>query len=156
MFKLSYLTFCLNQPVYYTGLAYLYKLQSYGGDFRQTLSVIPNASRQDIVGASLSSSYIWTNCKIMKLTKNMRLSVQTSNVEETTTFTNWLLDMEGKVGGLNDGEAIIHIPDDLLIVDPIDPIGTLTEFVYLFIVENAKNPDFFQERAILTPKNEIV
>ena len=93
----------------------------------------------------------------MKLTKNMRLSVQTSNVEETTTFANWLLDIgEGKVGGLNDGEAIIDIPDDLLIVDQIDPIGTLIEFVYPSIVENAKNPDFFQERAILTPKNEIV
>ena len=43
----------------------------FGGDFRQTLPVIPNASRQEIVGASLSSSHIWTNCKVMKLTKNM-------------------------------------------------------------------------------------
>ena len=144
---------CQNNPE----LPFGGKAIMFGGDFRQTLPVIPNASRQEIVGASLSSSHIWTNCKVMKLTKNMRLNVQNSNVEETTTFANWLLDIgEGKVGGLNDGEAIIHIPDDLLIVDLIDPIGTLIEFVYPSIGENAKNPDFFQERAILTPKNEIV
>ena len=49
-----------------------------------------------------------------------------------------------------------NLPDDLLIVDQIDPNGTLIEFVYPSIVENVKNPDFFQERVILTPKNEIV
>ncbi|XP_024963872.1 uncharacterized protein LOC112504154, partial [Cynara cardunculus var. scolymus] len=34
------------------------KVIVFGGDFRQILSVIPNAGRQDIVNASLSSSYI--------------------------------------------------------------------------------------------------
>ncbi|KAL4558213.1 hypothetical protein LXL04_036411 [Taraxacum kok-saghyz] len=127
------------------------------GNFRQTLPVIPNRSRQDIVGGSLSSSYIWRNCKVMKLTRNMRLSVQTSNVEEINTFGNWILDIgEGKVGGLNDGEAMIDIPDDLLINDSFYPIGSLIDFVYPSIVQNVKNPNFFQERAILTPKNEVV
>ncbi|KAL7602570.1 hypothetical protein Lser_V15G25966 [Lactuca serriola] len=60
----------------------------FGGDFRQILPVVPNGSRQDIVNASISSSYIWSNCKFLRLTKNMRLSLQTSNIEETTTFAN--------------------------------------------------------------------
>ncbi|XP_052627245.1 uncharacterized protein LOC128133750 [Lactuca sativa] len=129
----------------------------FGGDFRQILPVIPNGSRQEIVNASLSSSYIWSNCKVLTLTKNMRLSVLASNIQETTNFANWILDIgEGKVGGLNDGETIIDIPDDLLIVDSTDPIGSLIEFVYPSIVENAKNPIYFQERAILAPKNEVV
>ncbi|XP_052621074.1 uncharacterized protein LOC111890589 [Lactuca sativa] len=42
---------------------------------------------------------------------------------------------EGKVGGLNDGEAIIDVPDDILINDPHDPIGSLIEFIYPSILE---------------------
>nr|KAJ0188926.1 hypothetical protein LSAT_V11C900458960 [Lactuca sativa] len=129
----------------------------FGGDFRQILPVVPNGSRQDIVNASISSSYIWSDCKVLRLTKNMRLSLHTSNIEETTTFANWILNIgEGKVGGLNDGEAIVDIPDDILITDSPDPIGSLITFVYPSIVENANNPMFFQERAILAPKNEVV
>ncbi|XP_023768468.2 uncharacterized protein LOC111917042 [Lactuca sativa] len=115
----------------------------FGGDFRQILPVVPNGSRQDIVNASISSSYIWSNCKVLRLTKNMRLSLHTSNIEETTTFANWILNIgEGKVGGLNDGETIVDIPDDILITDLSYPIGSLITFVYPSIVENANNPMF--------------
>ncbi|XP_023735292.2 uncharacterized protein LOC111883168 [Lactuca sativa] len=63
---------------------------------------------------------------------------------------------EGKLGGSNDGEAISDIPDDLLINDPYDPIGSLIEFVYPSILEASSIPKYFQERAILAPKNEVV
>ncbi|KAL4580720.1 hypothetical protein LXL04_016922 [Taraxacum kok-saghyz] len=63
---------------------------------------------------------------------------------------------EGKVGGANDGETTIDIPNDILINDPVDPIGTLIQFVYPSILENSKIPTYFQERAILAPKNEVV
>ncbi|XP_042757711.1 uncharacterized protein LOC122197560 [Lactuca sativa] len=129
----------------------------FGGDFRQILPVVPNGSMQDIVNASLSSSYIWSSCKVLTLTKNMRLSVLASDIQETATFAKWILDIgEGKVGGLNDGKAIIDIPTDLLIVDSVDPIGSLIGFVYPSIVENTKNSIYFQERAILASKNEVV
>lgn len=135
------------------------KVVVFGGDFRQILSVIPNASRQDIVNASLSSSYIWEKCKVLRLTKNMRLTVdnQASDIEQTRIFANWLLDLgEGKVGSVNDGEAIIDIPDDLLITDSTDPIYALIEFVYPSILINVKNSSYFQERGILAPKHEVV
>ena len=105
-----------------------------------------------------SNGYFNGNIIYNPLTRNMRLSVQTSNLEEINTFENWLLDIgEGKVGGLNDGEVNIDIPDDLLINDSFDSIGSLIEFVYpSSTVQSAKNPNFFQESAILTPKNEIV
>ncbi|XP_022003818.1 ATP-dependent DNA helicase RRM3-like [Helianthus annuus] len=101
------------------------KVIVFGGDFRQILPVIPNGTRQQIVNASLSSSYIWSECKVLKLTKNMRLTVgaQTSNVESIEKFARWLLDIgEGNVGSENDGEALIEIPDDLAITDSDDPI----------------------------------
>ncbi|XP_024992440.1 uncharacterized protein LOC112526384 [Cynara cardunculus var. scolymus] len=129
------------------------------GDFRQILPVIPNAGRQDIVNASLSSSYIWEKCKVLKLTRNMRLTAnsETSEIEQTRDFAKWILDLgEGKVVGDNDGEAVIEIPHDLLITDCIDPISALIEFVYPSILENINNSTYFQERAILAPKNEVV
>jgi len=63
---------------------------------------------------------------------------------------------EGKVGSVNDGEAIINIPDDLLINDSTDPISALIEFVYASIIVNVTNSSYFQERAILAPKHEVV
>ncbi|XP_023762123.1 uncharacterized protein LOC111910518 [Lactuca sativa] len=135
------------------------KVIVFGGDFRQILPVIPSGSRQDIVNASLSSLYLWQQCKVHKLMKNMRLTVgsDTSAIKQTTAFTKWLLDIgEGKLGGSNDGEAIIDIPKDLLINDHCDPIGSLIEFVYPSILEYSNIPKYFQERAILASKNEVV
>ena len=48
------------------------------------------------------------------------------------------------------------IPDDLFITDSTDPISALIEFVYPSIPINVKNPSYFQERAILAPKHEVV
>lgn len=45
----------------------------FGGDFRQILPVIPNASRNDVVHATINSSYLWQHCNVMNLTVNMRL-----------------------------------------------------------------------------------
>ncbi|KAI3510469.1 hypothetical protein L1887_17487 [Cichorium endivia] len=126
---------------------------------RDIIPVIANGSRHDIVNASLSSSYIWDKCKVLKLTKNMRLTVASdpSLIEETRLFANWLLDIgEGKLGGSNDGDAIIDIPHDLLITQSSDPIGSLIEFVYPSFLEEFNNPNYFQDRAILAPKNDVV
>ena len=53
-------------------------------------------------------------------------------------------------------EYWIDIPKDLLITDSSDPIGSLIDFVYPSILQNFKNASYFQERAILAPKNEVV
>nr|KAJ0222137.1 hypothetical protein LSAT_V11C200070600 [Lactuca sativa] len=63
---------------------------------------------------------------------------------------------EGNLGGQNDGEAIIDIPRDILITNPHDPIGSLISFVYPSILENFNIADYFQERAMLAPKNEVI
>ncbi|XP_021986585.1 uncharacterized protein LOC110883027 [Helianthus annuus] len=89
----------------------------------------------------------------------MRLTVGVlpSTVEETKRFSEWLLDIgEGKVGGDNDGVATVEIPSDLLITDSLDPIESLIQFVYPSVLERYKDRDYFSERAILTPKNEVV
>ena len=55
------------------------KVIVFGGDFRQILPVIPKGSRQDIVHATINSSYLWNDCKVLLLTKNMRL--QTGSID---------------------------------------------------------------------------
>ncbi|XP_076935570.1 uncharacterized protein LOC143602288 [Bidens hawaiensis] len=142
-----------------SGIPFGGKVIVFGGDFRQVLPVITNGSRQQIVNASLCSSYIWGKCKLLRLTKNMRLTIgaQASDIEQTNQFAKWLLDIgEGNVGGSNDGEATIDIPRDLLINDSYDPIQSLIDFVYPSIIQNIKNIEFFRERAILAPTNEDV
>ncbi|XP_057418385.1 uncharacterized protein LOC130712576 [Lotus japonicus] len=44
------------------------------GDFRQILPVIPKGGKQDIVSATINSSDLWKHCKVLKLTRNTRLS----------------------------------------------------------------------------------
>ncbi|XP_023730507.1 uncharacterized protein LOC111878236 [Lactuca sativa] len=135
------------------------KVIVFRGDFRQILPVVPGGSRQNIVNASLSSSYLWQQCKVHKLTKNMRLTVGSDpfSIKQIRDFATWLLDIgEGNLGGPNDGEAIVDIPEDILITNPHDPIGSLISFVYPSILENFNIPDYFQEIAIIAPKNEVV
>lgn len=43
------------------------------GDFRQILPVVPRGTMSDIVHATINASYIWDHCKVLNLTKNMRL-----------------------------------------------------------------------------------
>ncbi|XP_076904124.1 uncharacterized protein LOC143559429 [Bidens hawaiensis] len=111
-----------------------------------------------VVNASLNSSHIWSKCKVLRLTKNMRLTVgcEPSNVEEIAQFADWLLELgKGKLGGDNDGNSIIEIPDDLLIGDSSDPLSDLIDFVYLALLDNFNEISYFQERAILAPLNEV-
>lgn len=44
-----------------------------GGDFRQTLPVLPHARKQEILSSSITRSHLWLNCILMRLTENMRL-----------------------------------------------------------------------------------
>ncbi len=44
-----------------------------GGDFRQTLPVIPKGKREDIAGVTLPRSHLWLHVTFTNLTDNMRL-----------------------------------------------------------------------------------
>ena len=44
-----------------------------GGDFRQTLPVKKNASKQEIIASSIAESHLWPSFHVMALKENMRL-----------------------------------------------------------------------------------
>ncbi|GJS92585.1 ALP1-like protein, partial [Tanacetum coccineum] len=133
--------------------------RSLGDIIRQILPVILGGTRQDVVYASLNSSYIWDDCTIVELTTNIRLreGSDKSNIKEIKEFRDWILKMgDGRLGGPNNGEATVDILDDILISDNVDPIASLIEFVYLSLLDNLQDTTFFQERAILAPTHEVV
>lgn len=101
------------------------------------LSVITRGTRQDIVNATLNSSDLWSHCKVLKLTRNMRLqgNLVGTHLEDLASFSNWILGIgDGNIGSSIDGIETIQIPNDLLINDCDDPILTIVESTY---------PDFF-------------
>ena len=53
-----------------------------GGDFRQILLVIRKGCRQDILASSINSSKLWSDCKVLTLTTNMRLRASTVRAEQ--------------------------------------------------------------------------
>ncbi|XP_056856773.1 uncharacterized protein LOC108834192, partial [Raphanus sativus] len=138
------------------------KVIVFGGDFRQVLPVINGAARAEIVLAALNRSYLWEHCKVLKLTKNIRLLTCCLSVEDAKDlkeFSEWILKIgDGKVNEPNDGEAEIEIPREFLITDADEPIEAISKAVYgdsVSLQEN-KDPKFFQQRAILCPTNEDV
>lgn len=135
------------------------KVVVFGGDFRQILPVIPRGNRADVVFATLHSSYLWKQCKVLELTKNMRLMAETDvqQAEEINTFSKWILDLgNGKINEPNTGETMIEIPKNLLIKECKNPTEAIVSEVYGKTFEDSKDPVFFQERAILCPTNADV
>ncbi|XP_061371568.1 uncharacterized protein LOC133314139 [Gastrolobium bilobum] len=126
-----------------------------GGEFRQILPVIPHGSRQQIVNATINSSHLWSHCHLLTLTKNMRHTTGNGikNYAEIKDFSDWLLKIgDGDLGDNIDGESMITIPDGLLIEESEHPLSDLVDFVHPNLLDHIKDPTFFRERAILTPK----
>ncbi|XP_022004353.1 uncharacterized protein LOC110901902 [Helianthus annuus] len=87
----------------------------------------------------------------------LTVGANTSDIEEIKAFANWLLELvEGKIGGSDDCEVVIAIPEDLLIKCSVDPMSDLIDFVYPSLLQLYKDKDYFAERAILAPTNEVV
>ena len=64
-----------------------------GDDFRQILPVVQKGTRAEIVNASLNYSHLWRHCKVIRLTKNMRLlgGVDESEAQQIKEFAEWIL-----------------------------------------------------------------
>jgi hypothetical protein len=125
-----------------------------GGDFRQILPVIRKGCIQDILASSINSSKLWSHCKVLTLTTNMRLHASTVRAEkdEIRKFVDWMLSIGDGIGSANEsGEINVLILDEFLIKDSSNPLHSLVDFVYPDFLQNMKISDFFQEQGILSP-----
>jgi ATP-dependent DNA helicase PIF1 len=135
------------------------KVVVFGGDFRQILPVVPKGSRSDIIHSTINSSHIWDHCKVLTLTKNMRLqtSAEQSSIAEIAAFSDWLLQVgEGKLSEPNDGYADIEIPKEFLITDYEDPIKAIVDSTFPNLLQNYKSPEYLQSKAILASTIDVV
>ncbi|XP_027938803.1 ATP-dependent DNA helicase RRM3-like [Vigna unguiculata] len=130
-----------------------------GGDFRQILPVIKKGYRFDIIKSTINYSELWNCCKVLKLTKNMRLSTTTINqiANDIKEFADWILKIgDGQIDVNENGEYMVEIPEELLIINTDVPLLSLVEFVYPQFVVNMMNPNYFDDGAILCPTNDSV
>ncbi|CAN1811767.1 ATP-dependent DNA helicase PIF1 [Linum perenne] len=135
-----------------------------GDDFRQTLPVIKNGSREDNLGASLTRYYLWNYCTMLRLQTNMRINdsvINTSALFDGLHFSDWVLAVgDGKIhttkptGHTN--ADWIQIPSCFLMPRSPNPIADLVNRVYPNIETEYQSVAYIRSRAIITPKNAIV
>ncbi|XP_019150494.1 PREDICTED: ATP-dependent DNA helicase PIF7-like [Ipomoea nil] len=130
-----------------------------GGDFRQILPVIPKGTRQDIVRASINSSYLWRSYKVFRLTKNLRLRAlkSDSEVQEIADFAKWIANIgDGTIGDSMDGESEINIPEQFLFTCGEDPISTIVYSTFPMFHSGHRDHEYLKDRAILAPTLDVV
>uniref|UniRef100_A0A6N2LM74 ATP-dependent DNA helicase n=1 Tax=Salix viminalis TaxID=40686 RepID=A0A6N2LM74_SALVM len=140
------------------------KLVLLGGDFRQIMQVFTGGTKEYIIHASLSSSPLWHEFKIFTLNENMCLSSNgLSDAEkiELQLFAKGILMIRnGEISDIpfeDDYDvSLIKIPPDLLLDANSNPIESIVSSVYPCINNHHLDYVYFQERAIVTPKNSTV
>ena len=119
-----------------------------GGDFAQTLPIIPQENRATQVNASICQSFLWPQFSVLKLRKNMRVRPDEAN----QLFAKWISDMSYHPRFY----YTIELPPQ--IINRFHRVEELCEFVFprADLHYSINNPDFFRSRAILTWRNDTV
>jgi hypothetical protein len=119
----------------------------FGGDFQQTLPVIPKSSQEEVINASLPRSYLWKHIQVLILRTNMRLAQSTLDEQD---FATWLLDVGH--GRNIDSDGTIAFDPDMHVPDS----DTLINKIYPNIDRVVPPPSYFLDRIILAPRNTDV
>lgn len=135
------------------------KVVVFDGNFRQILPVIPRGNKAHVVHATINGSYIWDHCKVLRLTKHMRLTCRSSSStpKEIRKFYDWVLQIgDDKISEPNNGYAELSIPNEFLLSDFTDHIEVIVTSTYPNFITNYKDPHYVQCRAILASTIDIV
>jgi hypothetical protein len=140
-----------------------------GGDPKQILPVIENASKAQIINASIFQSYLWKYVTKINLHENMRLKKipnNTTEYKELNDFNDWILRIGNgseKANIMSETEECpdtdtntIEVPQDLLLSTTGNKMQALVESTYPNFLSNYTNPEYIKNRAILATTNDIV
>ena len=83
----------------------------FGGDFRQTLSVVVKAGREQITGASFFNRNLWCHVNVFYLKQNMWLD----RTPDSNQHAAWLLDIGA--GNNPDNQNVVEIPEAMCCSD---------------------------------------
>lgn len=120
-----------------------------GGDFRQTLPVVPKGTRADEIKACIKRSFLWPSIKVLKLTRNMRVHLRGD--VSAGKFADLLLQIGNGTYPQIDG--LIKIPNELCTT--VSTVEELIDKIYPDVKNIRNKPmEWLCERAILTPKND--
>ena len=127
------------------------------GDFRQTLPVIPGASRAGIVAKCLNQHPLWRHFEVMYLTKNMRVNANSD--PKLVAWSEWLQ----SVGDGVEGEEV-KVPEEICTTieegtkkKPMaekDSLKGLIAKVFPNLQGNLADLKWLTGRSILTPTNK--
>ena len=83
--------------------------------------------------------------------------LQTSTTSEIQEFSDWIVKLgDGMLCEPNDRVVDIEIPPEFLISDFNDPIEAIVLSTYTNLLENYRNDNFLQSKAILASKIETM
>ena len=133
----------LKKDIAFGGITVLF-----GGDFWQTLPVIPKGNRQETVAASIKKGSLWSSINIYYLQQNMQLD----QAPQSDDFANWLSQIGA--GRTIDEAGAVEIPENMGCQD--NTITSLMNFVFSDISHGEKDDQYFLDRAILSCKNDDV
>ena len=119
----------------------------FGGDFHQTLPVVPKGSREQIVGASIRQSSFWPGVKLYHLKANMRLD----RSPESELFANWLLEVGGGRGRYTQS---VLLDQSMIVTD--NTVKSLIDSIYPNIAIPNHPDSYFLDRTILCCRNDDV
>ncbi|XP_075663183.1 uncharacterized protein LOC142632710 [Castanea sativa] len=103
-----------------------------GDDFRQILPVVRKGRREDI---------------------NNMSGIETSSIKD---FSEWIFKIGNGELGEGDRDNNISIPSDLIIQRSENPMQDIIDNTYPGLENKYTDPSYVQDRAILTPTNEVV
>jgi PIF1-like helicase len=119
----------------------------FGGDWAQTLPVVPRGNRAQITAACLCRSYIWDHLEVLTLRQNMRLQGDADGVN--VQFANWLTGLSQNPDMVGPITLPTYLPRAPKLDDLCETIFPLAE-----LANPARDPDFFANRAILAIRND--
>ncbi|PIA35178.1 hypothetical protein AQUCO_03600084v1 [Aquilegia coerulea] len=118
-----------------------------GGDFRQVLPIVRHGTVAQTINACITSSSLWKDVHILRLSENMR-------ARSDPSFSEYLLH-------IGDGlqpcilDDMIQLPHDMLIPwEGDDPLTDLLHAVFPSLHDNAFDRNYIIQRAIVTTTNQ--
>ncbi|XP_074328023.1 uncharacterized protein LOC141665934 [Apium graveolens] len=135
-----------------------------GGDFRQTLPVVPKKGREDIVASSITKSPLWQSCHVFPLLENMRIEKNVPLVMidgRSVAFRDWVLALgDGSeptfLLGDDPDPSWIKILDEVRVNHKGDALEAIINEIYGELHHMHGDIEYLRDRAILTPHNKFV